>query len=354
MEMNNPHEFPGLPNEADSAESTTAASAHGISRRSLMRAALAAPVAALASRTAFADDFPSRPLHMIVPFPAGGSSDALSRIGAAALSSQLAQSVVVENRGGAGGNIAADYLARSPADGYTLLVAGQAIMAINKALYSKISYDPQAFAYVGMLGNNANVLLSNPKVLPARNVAELIALAKAQPGKIPFGSNGIGSLSHLTAEVFAAAAGVKFLHVPYRGAAPMATDLRAGRIAFCFTGSTLAVSLANTGALLALAVTTAQRIDQLKDTPTLVESGFPMLDAPSWWALMATPGTPGPVLAKLRKAFAAAAATPAYQTALRNQATLPALLPPEKADAFFAHERQVWTSAVKSSGARAE
>lgn len=327
--------------------------ARGISRRSLLHAAASLPAFALAWRSARADDFPSRPLHLIVPFPAGGSSDSLARIAAAALSSQLGQSVVVENRGGAGGNIAADYLARSPADGYTLLEAGQGIMAINRVLYKHVSYDPRKFEYVGMMGDNANVLLSNPKVLPARNVAELVQMAKAQPGKIAFGSNGIGSLSHLTAEVFQTATGIKCLHVPYRGAAPMATDLRAGRIAFCFTGSTLAVSLADTGALRALAVTTAQRIDQLKDVPTFVELGYPMLDAPSWWALMASPGTPAPVLTILRRAFAKAAATPAYQTALKRQATLPTVLPPEKAGAFFAHQRAVWEQAVKSSGATA-
>jgi tripartite-type tricarboxylate transporter receptor subunit TctC len=334
-------------------DSTTPHGARGMSRRTLLRAGAAIPAVALSARTAWAADFPSRPVHLIVPFPAGGSSDSLARIAAAALSSQLGQSVVVENRGGAGGNIAADYLARSPADGYTLLEAGQGIMAINRVLYKHVSYDSRKFEYVGMMGDNANVLLVNPKALPVNSVAELVQMAKAEPGKITFGSNGIGSLSHLTAEVFQTAAGIKCLHVPYRGAAPMATDLRAGRIAFCFTGSTLAVSLAATGALRALAVTTSQRIDQLKDVPTFVELGYPMLDAPSWWALMAPPGTPAPVLAVLRNAFAKVAAQPSYQQTLRKQATLPVTLPVDKAAAFFAHQRQVWEQAVKSSGATA-
>lgn len=331
-------------------DSTTS---RGVSRRLLLRTAAAAPALVLAGRVARAESFPSRPVHLIVPFPAGGSSDSLARIAAAALSPQLGQSVVVENRGGAGGNIAADYLARSPADGYTLLEAGQGIMAINRVLYKHVSFDARKFEYVGMLGDNANVLLVNPKALPVSSVAELVQMAKAQPGKIAFGSNGIGSLSHLTAEVFQNAAGIKCLHVPYRGAAPMATDLRAGRIAFCFTGSTLAVSLAATGALRALAVTTSQRIDQLKDVPTFVELGYSMLDAPSWWALMAPPGTPASVMAVLRQAYAKVAAQPAYQQALRKQATLPVSMPPDKAAAFFVQQRQVWEQAVKSSGATA-
>jgi len=321
------------------------------SRRALIRGLAAAPFAAMAWRAARADDFAGKPVRLVIPFPAGGSSDTLGRVVANALSQQLKQTVIVENRGGAGGNIAADYVARAPADGHTLLMAGQAIMAINQSLYKHISYDPAAFSYIGMMGDNANVLLVNELTLPVRSVAELVERAKAKPREIPFGSNGVGSLSHLTTELLASSAGVKFLHVPYQGAAPLATDLRAGRIAFCFTGSTLAVALAKSGNLRPLAVTTAVRLPQLPDVPTLVESGYPALDAPSWWAAVATPGTPPATVAMLQKAFAAATGTPQYQEALRQQATLPHPMTPEAARVFLAAERRKWAAAVKSSGA---
>jgi len=323
------------------------------SRRALIRGLAAAPLAALAGRTAWADGFSGKPIRLVVPFPAGGSSDALGRVVAQALSQQLNQSVIVENRGGAGGNIAADYVARATADGHTVLMAGQGIMAINQTLYGHISYDPAAFPYIGMMGDNANVLLVNEDALPVKSVAELIERAKAKPGAIPFGSNGIGSLSHLTTELLASSARVKFLHVPYQGAAPLATDLRAGRVAFCFTGSTLAVALAKGGKLRPLAVTTAVRLPQLPDVPTLLESGYPALNAPSWWAAVTTPGTPPATVAMLQKAFAAATSTQRYQDALKQQATLPHPMTPEVANAFLAAERKKWAAAVKSSGASA-
>jgi tripartite-type tricarboxylate transporter receptor subunit TctC len=319
----------------------------------LIKSMLAAPFAGLVPALARADDYPSRPIRLAVPFPAGGSSDILARTAAVGMGEHLGQSVIVENRPGAGGNIAAEYLARAPKDGYTLLLAGQAIMAINQPLYGHLAYDPAAFEYIGMLGDNANVILSNPAVAPATNIAELVALAKAQPGRISFGSNGIGSLSHLTAALFAYTAGVEFLHVPYRGAAPMATDLLGGRIGFCVTGSTLAVQLVKKGTLRALAVTTSTRVPQLPDCPTLVESGYPTLDVPSWWALVTAPGTPAPILDRLRQACRATTSMPAYLAALEKQSTFPFQVAPEQSREFFANERARWASAVKRSGATA-
>lgn len=321
-------------------------------RRTILRAALVAPLVCGGLARA-ADDYPSRPLRLVVPFPAGGSSDALGRVVAAALAKTLGQSVIVENRGGAGGNIAGEYAARAPADGYTLLMAGQGILAINQPLYGHLAYDPAAFEYVGMMGDNANVFLANPQTLPVEDIAGLLARAREHPGEIAYGSNGIGSLSHLTAEILANAARVKFLHVPYQGAAPMATDLRAGRIAFCVTGSTLAVSLSNGGGLRPLGVTTRVRVPQLPDTPTLLESGYPELEAPSWWAAMAPARTPAPILARLRQAFAAATSTPEYTHALQLQSTLPHPLAADAAGAFLAAERNKWAAAVRSSGAKA-
>lgn len=324
-----------------------------VSRRKALGSMLVAPICALWPGGARAENFPSQALRLIVPFPAGGSSDILSRTAAAALGAQLGQSIVVENRAGAGGNIAADYVYRSKRDGYTLLLAGQAIMAINQVLYQSVQYDPAKFGYVGMLGANANVFVINEKVVPAAGIADLIAAAKERPGTVSFGSNGIGSLSHLTGELLASAAAVKFLHVPYRGAAPIATDLIGGRLAFCVTGSTLAAQLVKQDGLRALAVTTAERIPQLPEVPTLVEAGYPALRVPSWWALVVAPNTPAEVLDKLQKACTAATANPVYKAALTTQWTSSYDVPPAIATTFLANERALWATAVKQSGATA-
>lgn len=324
-----------------------------ISRRTMAIATLSLAAGNIVlPRSAWAQEFPVRPIHIFVGQPAGSGSDVICRYFAEEVGKLSGQPMIVENKGGAGGNLAADYVARGPADGTMLLVAGQAILAINKPLYGKLPYEPENFGYIGMLGDNANVLLVNPQALPVASVAELIARAREKPGAISYGSNGVGSLSHLTSQVLANTAHVEFLHVPYQGAAPLATDLRAGRIQFCFTGSTLGVSLVESGGLRALAVTTPVRLPQLPDVPTLLELGYPDLDAPSWWAMMATPGTPELALATLRKAFEAATSTKAYADALRRQSTLPHHLAAKDAPAFLARERAKWAGAVKTSGAQ--
>jgi tripartite-type tricarboxylate transporter receptor subunit TctC len=322
-------------------------------RRRLLALAAAAPLAGLA-RFARAQAYPSKPIRMIVPFAAGGPTDNMTRAVASVLGPQLNQQVIVENRPGAGGNIAAAYVAQQPADGYTLLVAGQAILAINKALYAKLSYDPETdFAFIGMEGSLPNVLVTSPEAIPAKTVAEFIALARAKPGAISYGSNGVGSLSHLTTEVLANAADVKFLHVPYQGANPQMADLLAGRIGFSFIASSTTVPLVKSGKLHALAVTTPQRVPQLPDTPTLVESGYPMLDAPTWFAAMAHAKSPAPILAQLRAAFAAAIATPAYAAEMEKQSAVVVKMTAEQGDALLARERRVWPDAVKRTGATA-
>ena len=254
------------------------------SRRAVLGAALGAPFA-LSAR---ADDYPSRPPHMVVPFAAGGPTDVLTRIAAEQVGPRLRQQIVVESRAGAGGNIAAEYVARSTPDGYTMLVAGQAILAINKALYKKIAYDPATdFAFVGMLGVIANVLLVNPQAVPVNSVAELIALAKKKPGDISYASNGPGSLTHLTSAIMAHQAGIDLLHVPYQGASALMTDLLAGRIGMTFTAASAALPLVKAGQLRAIAVTTGTRSRFAPDVPTLVESGFPSLNAPTWFGAVA-------------------------------------------------------------------
>jgi tripartite-type tricarboxylate transporter receptor subunit TctC len=321
-----------------------------LSRRALLGAALTAPVAVKAAET-----YPSRSPRMIVPFPAGGPTDVLARIAAERVSPSLGQRLIVENRGGAGGNIAGELAARGDADGYTLLVAGQAILAINKALYKKLSYDPATdFTFVSMLGVIANVLLVNPAVVPVNSLAELIALAKQKPGEISYASNGPGSLTHLTCAILGRQAEIELLHVPYQGAAPLMTDLLAGRIGMTLTAASAALPLVQSGQLRALAVTTGQRSRFSPDIPTLVESGFPSLDAPTWFGVVVRAATPAAIVERLRADFNAAVASEDYAKALEKNFMEVLRVPPERSDQFLAKERKLWSDAVSITGVTIE
>ena len=322
-----------------------------VSRRALLATALTTPIAV----SARAQAYPTRNPHIIVPFAAGGPTDVLTRIAADRVSTALGHKLVVESRAGAGGNIAAETVLRAEADGYTLLVAGQAILAINRALYKKLSYDPASdFKFVGMLGVIANVLLVNPAAVPVSSVAELIALAKQKPGAISYASNGPGSLTHLTAAMLAHQAGVELLHVPYQGASALMSDLLAGRIGMTFTAASAALPLVTSGQLRALAVTTPARSRFSPDLPTLVESGFPSLTAPTWFGVVARTGTPEPVLARLRAEFNNVIASEDYAKALERQSMEIMRVPPETADDFLAKERALWSEAVKVTGVAIE
>jgi tripartite-type tricarboxylate transporter receptor subunit TctC len=293
-----------------------------------------------------------RPLRLIVPFAAGGPTDVMARGLAQVLSAKIGQPVLVENVPGAGGNIAAARVAASPPDGNTLLVAGQAIMAINKPLYGRLSYDPERdFSWVGLLGSVPNVLVAHPQAVPARTMAEFVELARRQT--LSYGSNGQGSLSHLTTELMASLAGVRFLHVPYQGAAPQRTDLLAGRIGFTLVGPATALPLVRSGNLHALAVSTARRAAALPEVPTLVESGFPSLDAPVWFAAVAPAATPPATLGNLRQAFDAALSDPAYAAEMDRQLGQVEHIGVEAATALLARERKLWADAVRITGASA-
>jgi tripartite-type tricarboxylate transporter receptor subunit TctC len=326
-------------------------SGSGWSRRAMLGAALGTPFAVRAR----ADAYPSRSPRLIVPFPAGGPADILARIAAEQAGGRLGQQIIVDSRPGAGGNVAGEAVARSEADGYTLLVAGQSILAINKALYRALTYDPASdFAFVAMLGVIANVLLVNPQTLPVHSVAELIDLAKKKPGKITYGSNGPGSLTHLTMEIMARESGTQFLHVPYRGAAPLMTDLLARRIDMCFNGASIALPLTQSGQLRALAVSTRTRSRYCPDVPTLIEIGFPDLDAPTWFAVVARATTPSAILERLRKEFHSVIASESYALSLETHAIEIVPVAPDKSDQFLTGERRLWSDAVKAAGVVAD
>ncbi|HXD42328.1 MAG TPA: tripartite tricarboxylate transporter substrate binding protein [Ramlibacter sp.] len=327
-----------------------------VTRRDLLRWAPAFPLAGLLQPSG-AQDTSGRAVRLVVPFPAGGPTDALARLAADGMAAQLGQPVVVENKSGAAGGIAAEFVSRSNPDGLTLLVAGQGIMFINKPLYrnKKLGYDPESdYVYVGMLGSFPNVVVSHPQAVPAQTIGELIALARANPGKISYGSNGVGSLTHLTTEMFATAAKVKFLHVPYQGAAPQMTDLLSGRIGFTVNGVQSVLAHIQQKKLRALAVTTATRYPELPDVPTLVESGFPTLDLPVWFAVYAPGATPASALGRLRSALATVTAAPAYAPELAKRGAIVMRVPVETSETAFARERALWVDAVRSSGASAD
>ncbi|MEO5669947.1 MAG: tripartite tricarboxylate transporter substrate binding protein [Ramlibacter sp.] len=325
-------------------------------RRELLRWAPALPLAGLGG-WAHAQEFPARPMRLVVPFPPGGATDAIARLAAEALAAEFKQSVVVENKAGAGGGIAAEFVSRSAPDGLTLLVAGQGIMFINKPLYrnKKLTYDADTdYIYIGMLGSFPNVVVSNPDAVPAQTIGELITLARSNPGGISYGSNGVGSLSHLTTELMASTAKVKFLHVPYQGAAPQMTDLLSGRIGFSIIASQTVMPLIQQKKLRALAVSTGSRYAELPNVPTLVEAGFPLLDAPVWFAVYAPAATPAPVVARLRAAFASVVSAPGYGAELAKRNALVMKLPVDASEAMFSRERMLWADAVRSTGASAD
>lgn len=322
-------------------------------RRVLLKLAIGIGVA-LFLGAAWAQEFPSRPVKIIVPFPPGGATDALARLAADGLSPRFAQPVVVENRPGAGGGIATEFVIRSPADGYTVLVAGQGALFINKALRKDLPYDPETdLTFVGMIGSFPNVIVSHPDTVPAKSMAEFIRLAQEKPGGLSYGSNGVGSLSHLTTEMVAKEAGVKFLHVPYQGAAPQMADLLAGRIGFSIIATQTVMPLIRQGKLRALAVSTRSRYPGLADTPTLIEAGFPNLDVPVWFAIVAPTKTPAPVLARLREGLNAVVSAPNYVAELAKREAQPMPLGVEQSKALFARESRFWTDAVKTTGATA-
>lgn len=255
--------------------------------------------------------YPKRPIKLVVPFPAGGTTDIVARILAEHASRRLGQQMIAENRAGAGGNIGTAAVANAPADGYTLSLCTIGTCAINLAMYANPGYDiARDFSPVGLVGGVTNVLAVNPAV-PARNVKELVALAKARPNALSYGSSGYGSSPHLAGELLKAMAGVEMTHVPYKGSAPAIIDLRGGQIQLFFDNAPSILPHVKAGALKAFATTGSKRSRALPDVPTMEEAGFPGFVIEPWWGVIAPAKTPADAIAKLNKVINEVVADPA-------------------------------------------
>jgi tripartite-type tricarboxylate transporter receptor subunit TctC len=302
---------------------------------------------------AHADAFPDRPITLVIPFPPGGPTDAMARTLAAEMKDRLGQPMVVENRAGAGGNIGAEYVARAAPDGQTLLFGTSGPLAINASLYRKINYDPsKSFAPVIQVGHLPNILVVNPSV-PANNVKELIAYAKANPGKLSYASSGNGASSHLAGVLFNASAGVDLQHIPYKGTGPALNDLLGGQVSMSFTDVLTAIPYVKAGKLRALGVTTTERSQALPDVPTVAEQGVPGYDVSVFFGIVAPAGTRPERIARLNAAFVETLGTSKVKQLFASQGLEPApSSKPEQLRRFIEEQKSKWAGVVKQSGAQ--
>ncbi|MFZ3119448.1 MAG: tripartite tricarboxylate transporter substrate binding protein [Variovorax sp.] len=300
-----------------------------------------------------ADTFPDKPVTLVIPFPPGGPTDAMARTLAAEMKDRLGQPMIVENRAGAGGNIGAEYVARAAPDGQTLLFGTSGPLAINASLYRKINYDPvKSFAPVIQVGHLPNILVVNPAV-PVKNVKELIAYAKANPGKLSYASSGNGASSHLAGVLFNASAGIDLQHIPYKGTGPALNDLLGGQVSMSFTDVLTALPYVKTGKLRALGVTTTERSQALPDVPTVAEQGVPGYDVSVFFGIVAPAGTPPDRIAKLNQAFVDVLDTPKVKQLFASQGLEPApSSTPQQLGKFIQAQMAKWAGVVKQAGAQ--
>lgn len=298
--------------------------------------------------------FPTKPVRLIVPFPAGGAADVMARGMAQRLAVELGQQVVVDNRGGAGGTTAAEAAARAPADGYTLFFGTMGTHAINPALYTKLRYDPVAdFAPISLTHTTPRVLVVAASV-PAKNIAELVALARSKPSGLTYGSAGNGSSSHLSGALFESLAGVDMVHVPYKGSSPLLVDVLAGRIDMTFDSYTVYEEHIKAGKVRALGVTSKTRLVSLPNVPTIAESGLAGYDVSNWLGVFAPAATPKEVLTVLHAALGKAMADPALRAQLTGLGIEATFGSPEAFRALLRSELPRWAAIVKKSGATAD
>src|SRR5713226_1415785 len=299
------------------------------------------------------ESYPSRPLRFILPFPPGGGTDILGRLIAERLAANLGQPVVTENRGGAGGNVGAEAAARSAPDGYTIVLVAPSL-AISPSLYSKLNYDPvKDFAPVGLVAQVPNVMITHPSV-PAQTLAEFIALAKSKPGGMNFGSGGSGTSNHLAGELFNIVAGVKLVHVPYKGVNLAMNDVLSGQIHFVVIGIPAAAPHIRAGKLRALALIAPQRSPALPDVPTIAEAGLPNFEVTTWYGVLAPAGTPGPVVTRLNAELVKIMHAPELKERLAAMATDPMTSTPEEFGTYIKREIAKWGEVVRQPGLKAD
>ena len=324
--------------------------------RSYRCAALMALIAAVSAGAApaAAQPYPSRPITLVVPFPPGGSATIIARIIADKMSEGLGQQIVVDNRGGAGGSIAARQVAKSAPDGATLLLAFTGTLAVSPLIFANVGYDPRKdFAGIGLIGMAPSVLAVHPSV-PARSVADLIGIAKAEPGKIQYGSPGIGTTNHLAGELLAAMTGIKITHIPYKGTGPAITDLLGGHIAMMFAPIPAAHGNVSAGALRALGVTSLKRSSLWPDIPTVAETGLPGFEVVQRSTLLAPAGTPRTIIERLNKELNAVLATDEVRRRLAVEGGEPVPGAPEEYAADIDREEMRWSKLVATIGLKGE
>jgi tripartite-type tricarboxylate transporter receptor subunit TctC len=320
---------------------------------STLRAVLALITCLTVAASAWAQAYPVKPIRLISPFPPGAVVDTLCRTLAAPLGELLGQPVVVENRTGAGGNIGMDVVAKAPADGYTIGMGSIGTHGINPSVYAKMPFDPlRDFVPITFVASNINVLVVNPSV-PAHNVQQLIAYAKANPGKLSYGSAGTGTSQHLAGELFKQLTGVEMTHVPYKGAGPAVTDLIGGQIPLMFADISASLGHIRAGKLRALGVTTRERTPLL-DVPTVIEQGVADFDVNAWFGLMAPAGTPRDIVTRLSTESAKALNLPATRERLQSLGLNPAPNTPEEFAQFIRGELERWAKVAKAVNIRAE
>ena len=310
-------------------------------------------LALIASHAALAQTWPTKPIRVVVPFPPGGGTDIVARLVSPKMAEILGQPFVIENRAGAGGNIGTELVAKSPADGYTLLVAS-ASTAINTTLVPNLSWDfSRDFAPVVLLVVNNHLLAAHPS-LPANNVRELVALAKAKPGQVTYASYGSGSSAHLTAELFKLMAGVDLLHVPYKGAAPAVNDLLGGQVNIIFADVAAMLPHIKSGKLKALGIGAAKRFEGLPDVPTIAESGVPGFEAGGFLGLVAPAGTPQAVIQALNAAAQKSLALPEVRDRLLALASPPVGGPPEQFASYIKRDIDKWARVIRAANIKPE
>lgn len=308
-------------------------------------------IASFASIVA-AQSWPTKPIRIVLGFPPGGATDILSRDFAAKLAEELKQQVIIENKPGAGGTIGADIAAKAPADGYTLTIGTSSNHAIAVSLYKKLPYDPiKDFAPITMLAVSQNVVVINPGV-PANNIKELVAYAKANPGKLNFGSSGNGTISHLTGEMFNTLNGTQITHIPYKGSAFVFPDLLSGQISVMYDSTISIGSLVKSGKVKALAVTGAKRSQLVPELPTVAESGYPGFESTNWFGFFAPAATPRDILIKLNAAAVKVLAAPDLQARFALQGAEIVANKPDEALAMLKADIVKWADVAKKSGAK--